>query len=109
MPLTRFTDMPSFERAIAEVDSDMARFTLTPQVAAEWLGLSRRHVHQLVRSGALDAAIVSNAYVFLDPVQVEDYRTAVRSAPKEERKRLRREWIRARSVPDGVAHAAGAS
>jgi excisionase family DNA binding protein len=98
MPLIRFTDMHAYEQALTS-NEHYARFSLSPQLAAEALGVSRRHVHQLVRCGALDAVIVGNAHVYFDDEQVALYRDKVLAASRESRKQVRREWIRGRAAP----------
>lgn len=89
----RFDTMMDFEAALAGAADRYGRFTTTPELAARGLGLSLTHINQLVRRGAVDCVIVANRYRLLDGEALLRYDVAVRMAPRELRKRLRRAWI----------------
>lgn len=65
MAVYRFEDVRRFEAAVGQ-DSNFTRFTLTPVLAAEWLGLSSSAVSELIDTGGVDAVITDDGHTFLD-------------------------------------------
>lgn len=65
MAVYRFKDVRGFEAAMG-TGSNFSRFTLTPALATEWLGLSSTAVHDLIGTGGVDVVLTDDGHTFLD-------------------------------------------
>lgn len=65
MAVYRFKDVRGFEAAVGQ-GAEFARFTLTPALAAEWLGMSSKTVTDLIGTGGVDAVMTDDGHTFLD-------------------------------------------
>lgn len=65
MAVYRFRDVRGFEAAVGQ-GPEFARFTLTPALAAEWLGMSSNTLTALIGSGGVDAVMTDDGHTFLD-------------------------------------------
>lgn len=65
MAVYRFKNVRGFEAAMRE-GSNFSRFTLTPALATEWLGLSSSAVSELIDTGNVDVVLTDDGHTFLD-------------------------------------------
>jgi 2-keto-3-deoxy-L-rhamnonate aldolase RhmA len=65
MAVYRFKDVRGFEAAVGR-GSDFTRFTLTPALATEWLGISSTIVSELIGTGGVDVVLTDDGHTFLD-------------------------------------------
>lgn len=65
MAVFRFKDVRGFEAAMGQ-GSDFTRFTLTPALATEWLGLPSTAVSDLIGTGGVDVVLTDDGHTFLD-------------------------------------------
>lgn len=91
MAVYRFKDVRGFEAAIGK-QADFMRFTLTPALAVEWLGLSSAVVYDLVERGNIDAVVTEDGHTFLDADQLE--REVPPAAQGQQRRRFVGSWFR---------------
>jgi hypothetical protein len=91
MAVYRFKDVRGFEAAIGK-QADFMRFTLTPALAVEWLGLSSAVVSDLVERGNIDAVVTEDGHTFLDADQLE--REASPVAQDQQHRRFVGNWLR---------------
>jgi hypothetical protein len=86
MAVYRFKDVRGFEAAMGH-GSDFSRFTLTPALATEWLGLSSAAVSDLIDTGGVDVVLTDDGHTFLDGDEL-----AAKDIPART-KSARKSWI----------------
>lgn len=74
MAIYRFKNVRGFEAAMGE-GSSFSRFTLTPALATEWLGLSSSAVSELIDTGNVDVVLTDDGYTFLDADELAMHHT----------------------------------
>ena len=79
MAVSRFKDVRGFEAAMGQ-GSDFTRFTLTPALATEWLGLSSTAVSELIDTGGVDVVLTDDGHTFLDADELAAHDIPARSA-----------------------------
>lgn len=86
MAVYRFKDVRGFEAAMGQ-GSDFTRFTLTPALATEWLGLSSTAVSDLIDTGGVDVVLTDDGHTFLDADELAAQDIPVRPKP------IRKGWF----------------
>jgi hypothetical protein len=86
MAVYRFKDVRGFEAAVGQ-GSDFTRFTLTPALATEWLGLSSTAVSDLIDTGCVDVVLTDDGHTFLDADELAAQDIPTRATP------ARKSWI----------------
>lgn len=80
MAVYRFKDVRGFEAAMGQ-GSDFMRFTLTPALATEWLGLSATAVSDLIDTGGVDVVLTDDGHTFLDADELAAQNLPTRENP----------------------------